>query len=1170
MKLAACIGALVFVLVETSAQNVTINARNLPLKNVCDSIRAQTGHVIFAPQSVFDVASPVTINLINAPIGEALSAILQGQPLNFEISSKTILIFPSAGTGVNSSGSDARIIVDGFVTSVTGEPVEGATITSLDDGASTIADPLGYFRIASKKGAQLQISSIGFQSREITASSAGRINILLDLHRTGLDEATVVAYGTTTRRTGLGATSSVKARELSALPAPNFASLLQGRAAGLDVTQVVGAPAGGGTLLTIRGYNSLDVDQGRSFSNPLWVIDGVPMLSFTSPITGNNLLADINPDFIESIQVLKDASSTSLYGSRAANGVIVIRTKKGRLNMKPEITANISYSHNLVAELPPITIGRAERNLRIAAFKNYPVAYVDFNTNTYRYPTTPEELYLNTNAQGDYFFRRLPYTDNGFYFQDSLNSFFNNATNFFPLYYRSGKVVNANIQNYGGGENMHYGWGAGFFNEDGVVTGSSFNRVDLFSQLQVNISKKLNVLLRMNISRNSRHRADKTVFAIGEGSPVFETVPADPFILSSLLPGENSVVWNMSKQKLSEKLERNRSTRLRSQLQLGWQISPALQFTSIAAADYAVHRRNFFAPSTITDDGLALTSGETGINLLVLNENLLTFTRRIGKSGEMVALAGMSYQFDQEEYNGGTALNSPSNRIYYARPGFPLTGERSVVGINGQITTETTAFQRYLSDLREKSLLSFFGKLEYAYQKKYLFSGTLRRDGSSVFGEHTRWGTFPSLAAGWVLSEERFMKHTSHWLPFAKVRVSWGISGMHFSQNYLAQGVLQVGRYSYQGGGVILPEFNSGLYNEKLTWEETKQFDAGIDLNFINHRISFTADYFTRRTRNMLVPVRLPGTYNGYISQWRNAASVLNRGIEFTANWRVVDRNNLSWSISVNGARIQNRFVHSDYEINFTPDLLTSHARWTPGKPLNGIYGLPTDGFVNKQDDLPFFQNASGIRYYLAKDPSMFYKEGDYRFVDNNGDSMIDSNDEMYLGSALPAAMGGFASELAWNNFSLSILCTYQLGRHIINAVPITAIRTDDLQYLSHPLLADINIIQFWQPGSVNPQYPAIQYDNKSGIYDVRVDRHVEKVNWLKLKALTIRYRLPVPILKKVSAREAYTFISGENLYLFTNYSGIDPETVSINTGIDMGMNYPLPRRFTIGISVNF
>lgn len=1169
------------------SQTVTLRGENLSIKEVFSTIERQTDYVVLYTEESVNVRGRFHVAAQDMPLLQFLETVLAGQALDYEIKNKTIIIVPSptfmgsARSGAPESGNKRRPEhsntllqqpVTGTIADASGKPLSGATITVKGTNRKALSDNRGRFSVLASSGETLVFTSVGFTSREIPVEAATQLGVIgLEASTSDLDEVNVVAYGETTRRETTGSVSVVKGADLAGVPSSNLANLLQGRVAGMDITNISGSPGGGGMSITIRGYNSLDVEQGRRFSNPLWVVDGVPLNSFTSPVTGTNMLADINPDMIESIQILKDASSASLYGSRAANGVIIVTTKKGQQNQKAQFSANVSQTYSVLPQLPTVTIGNAERQLRMQAFRNYPQAYLDLNDMRYKYPTSLLESYLNPTGQYDYFFDANPSTDNGMYFQDSLNTFYNNATNFFPMYYETGKVTNANVQTYGGSQNMTYGIGLGYYQEDGVLKGSGFERIDLNSNMNVQPVQKFNVDLRFNASLTNRKRGEKAAPYLGMPSPIIETVPGDPYELSSLYPGEGSVVWSDILEKLSGTQEKNRSVRLRSNFKLSYDILSGLVASSSLAADYAVHRRNYFQPSYLNESGYSRSVGETGVDLMVLNENLLSWKKTINDHHNFNIVAGFSYQYDQVEYNGGHGENSPSDKIYYVRPGFPTLGERTYDYGWGSFT-EMVAFQNYLSDMQEKALLSYFSRFEYNYKRKYLLAASFRRDGSSVFGANNKWGTFPSIAAGWSFSEERVVKENVPWLSFGKFRASWGKSGMHFAQNYLALGIMRSGQWPYQGGGVLVPETGEGLYNNNLTWEETDQYDFGVDLDLFDHRLTITSDYYYRYTDRMLMPIRLPGTYNGYWAQWRNAAAVSNEGVELLVNYEVIRKPSLFWKVTVNGARNWNRFEKSYNLKDVTAEQALTNSRWIIGQPLNGIYGFRTQGYVNYQDDLPIYYNAAGISSYYGRYPGVYLRPGDYAFVDVNQDGELSYNhdDHVYLGSALPVFTGGIGTEFRWKHVDLNMLFSYQVGRHIINSMPINAIRTDAVSYFIHPLLINLPQTTFWQAPGDDADYAPVQFDANKEIYSSYIDRYAERVNWMRLKTLTLGYNLPERFSRHLGMAQLRFFASGENLLLWTNYSGLDPETVDISTGYDEGKNYPMARRFTFGLTFKF
>ena len=546
---------------------------------------------------------------------------------------------------------------------------------------------------------------------------------------------------------------------------------------------------------------------------------------------------------------------------------------------------------------------------------------------------------------------------------------------------------------------------------------------------------------------------------------------------------------------------------------------------------------------------------------MVLNENLLTYKRTFGESHSLELLGGFSYQYDQEEYNGGYARKSPSDKIYYAPSGLP---DLETVGWGDY--EEVRALKNYQSDMQEKSLLSWFARLEYGYRDKYLLSLSIRRDGSSTFGKKNRWGTFPSVAAAWSFSEEPWVKENVGWLSFGKIRASWGRSGMHFYQNYLALGVMNAGTSSYLGESYIEPVWADGLYNDRLSWEETDQYDLGLDLDFFNHRLGITVDYYYRYTDKLLDRVKLPSSgYNTrYLQQWQNAAAISNEGLELMVKYEIFRERDLYWKVSVNGARNWNRS-----EKSYTGKDLNGRII---GKPLNGIYALLTDGFVNYQEEVPVYHNQLGVKIPLSAEwgERYFYKPGDYRFIDVNGDRKIGYDDQVYCGSALPELSGGVVSEFQWKNIDVNLSMSFQLARHMMNWVRVRPLSGFGVS--EYPtIVMDLREISFWERPGDKADFPKWQYDWNAYLWTGFYSAHqVERVNWLKLKTLSIGYTLPKAWIQRCGLGELRLFASGENLFTWTNYSGLDPEVVDIRTGIDDGLAYPMARKWTLGLTLKF
>ena len=1145
-------------------KKVTLNVTQRTLVYILSEIKKQTGLAYgFRDGGNENRDEKFSLNVDNVPVDTALARLFKNSKYTYEIVGELILIRLKSKT-VKSSAR-ASIAVSGRVMDEKGNPIPGVSVIVKGTTQGVATDVQGQYKLAlpaSDENYIFVFSMVGMQTVEKTYHGEETINVVMKPDVQELDEAVVVAYGETTRRKATGSISVVKADEIRGIPSGNIANLLQGRVAGMDITNLSGAPGGGDVAITIRGYNSLDVEAGRRFSNPLWVVDGVPLNSFTSPVTGTNLLSDLNPDMIESIQILKDASAASIYGSRAANGVIIVTTKKGRKNQDATFSVNVSRSWSILPRHPDLTTGRAERLLRLKSTENMYRAYLDEETNSYKYPQSLAEQYEHPESSYNGFWipdKDMVGTGNGSMYQDSLNTFYNHSTNFFPIYFETGKITNANIQTYGGSDRMTYGIGLGYYNETGVFKGTGFKRFDLNSNMTITPVPRFNVDLRFNATLVQKKRASSSMeqnLQYSNAVVPVETIPGDPYQLSSLLPGENSVVWEEVLKVYEGTREANRSIRLRSNFRLGYEIIEGLNLSTSLAADYAIARRNYFSPSYLSDKGNSMSLGETGINLMVLNENLLTYKRAFGEAHSLELLGGFSYQYDQEEYNGGYAQKSPSDKIYYAPSGMP---DLETVGWGDY--EEVRALKNYQSDMQEKALLSWFARLEYGYRDKYLLSLSIRRDGSSTFGAQNRWGTFPSVAAAWAFSEEPWVKENVGWLSFGKFRVSWGRSGMHFSQNYLALGIMETGTTSYLGESYTEPQWGTGLYNDRLSWEETDQYDFGWDMDFFNHRLGITLDYYYRFTDKLLDLISLPsaGFYTGYRSQWQNAAAISNEGLELMVKYEIFRKRDLYWKVLVNGTWNWNRFEKSYTGQDQNGRII--------GKSLNGIYALQTDGFVDYQEEVPVYYNQLGVKIPLAAAEwtnSFFYKPGDYRFIDVNGDRKIGYDDQVYCGSALPKVSGGVVSEFQWKNIDVNLSMSFQFSRHMINNVRILS-----LAGYNCVIVMDLKEISFWEHPGNEADFPKWQYDNGVYLWGY-TSSQVEQVNWLKLKTLSIGYTLPNEWIKRWGLGELRLFASGDNLFTWTNYSGLDPEVVDIRTGIDSGLAYPMARKWTLGLTLKF
>jgi TonB-linked SusC/RagA family outer membrane protein len=1142
------IGAMHVSAAVKSQQRVTLKYDKIRVEDALEQVRKNSSYELFFSMHEIETDKIISLDIDNEYVVDALKKIL-GDKYKYNVVDNVIIIKPMAKI----SSQQKKTEIKGQVVDEKGKPMPGVTVQLEGVSMGTSTDIKGKFKLQLpiKKGV-LIISFVGYKTQKVKFQEGKELKIKLVEERSNLDEVTVVAYGQVKKREMTGSVSVVKGDDLKGLPTPSLSNLLQGRVAGMDVTNISGAPGGGGTQITLRGYNSLGIEAGRRFSNPLWVIDGVPMTTFTSPVTGTNGLADINPEIIESIHVLKDASATSLYGARAANGVILVTTKKGRKNQKGKFSVNFSHTYSVLPEYPTIYGGKGERDYRISSRRIYKSAYLN-SDNVYVYPTSYRDVYGTSGTYDKYWGNGKVYgLSDGDQLQDSLNSFYNNSTNFFKELYRVGKVTNANIQTYGGSERMSYSIGLGYYDETGIVIGTGFNRINLMGNFMARPNDKLTVSLNTYLSMADRSRGERGS-GLGSGQDI-ELIPGKAHELSTLLPLKTDATKEAINKFKSQK-EKNITYRLRTSFKLEYQIMKDLNFSNAVSIDYSQNNRNSWLPGVLDYYNESKSIGEIARNKMFLNESLLNYKKTINEDHNIDVMLGLSFQRDEFNYIAGSAKNGPSDFIHYVgKKGWPDVIER--------YEDYYEALKNYTSDFSEKKMNSYFGRLNYNYKKRYMLTATIRRDGSSVFGENLKWATFPSYAAGWNFSQEDFMRWAD-FLDFGKVRVSYGKSGNTFKNPYLSYGLL-VGGKPHEGKPTIEPVYKDGYYNPNLSWEETDQWDIGIDLNLMNYRLSITADYYNRYTHEMLYKVPLPGNYSGYSNVWKNAAAISNEGLELEIKYDIFRDNNDYWRMSFNIAKNWNRLKESWNNKDFYDS--NEKKNYILGRKLNGIIGLRTNGYIQSEGDIVAFYNSYGeIDHINPRSSTSFYYPGNTKFIDANGDYQISYLDYSYLGSSLPEVYGGIVNEVRWKNFDLNMLFSYSFGRDMINATKLEGLQAYNELV---PIFNDLRKVSFWEKEGDNTTYPIASFVNYNRDFMPAQDRYVETVHYIKLKTLTLGYTLPKHLFKIRYFDNVRLFFSGENLFTITNYSGMDPETVSLQSGIDKTKNYPLARKLTLGLTI--
>lgn len=1135
-------------------EKITLKLENVTLEQALKRIELESGYRMLYNKNLVSTVKGITIQVNDELVTSVLDMCLKGTNMAYVIKENTIII---SKKGAASGETAVAAVVKGVVKDKKGDPLTGVSVVVAGTTIGTATDINGNFSLPVKDTTgTLLFTYVGFKMQRIVYHGDKEVVVVMEEEASELDAVTVIAYGTRRKKELIGAVSSLKAEDIKEIPTASFENLLQGRMAGVEVINQSGAPGGGGTLVVVRGYNTFNskFDEPMSNSAPLYVIDGVPMYSFTSPETGTNTIAEIDPSIIESVEVLKDAASAAIYGSRGGNGVILITTKKGKRGHS-NFSANFSYTSSILPKAPKHFGGMMERNYNIKALRGYRTA--SFFTG--KYPNSIAEASDFMDGSYDYFWSKgNPIDDKEIKMlrtlQDSLNPFYNNATDWYKEAFRTGKIYNVNLQAHGGNDLIRYMVAAGYYEESGIMRNSDFNRMNINVGLNIQPHKQIKLDSRVYAAYTDRSRGKSS--NLRRSNYKVEGLTVDPRSASSLTMN-SGVVKDSILQALNEQIDKNNSYRFMATLGLSVEFIRGLSLKVDGGIDYNQNNRNFFRPSTMDPYKRNENYIEEGIvrNIFMQGEGLLTYNFSINEKHNFDLLLGISTDKAQEFKNNADALGTPSDYIHYIQGTTPIKYYIDEYGSGEPDPYETV---HATSSLEEKTNLSYFGRIAYNYKTKYLLEFTLRRDGASVFGEDNRWATFPSVALGWNFSDETFFENLP-WLSYGKIRVSWGQSGVQFDKAYLAHGLMELGAI-YDGERGMT---SSGVLNRNLGWEQSDQYDLGLDIDLFDYRIKFKADYYYRYTKDKLWRVGLPGSgslYGGQTKQWRNAMEVSNQGIEFELTADIFRDTKVTWRTKLTASRNWNRFEKS-YSGKDEDDFVI-------GKPLYSIYLYKDDGFYNSDNEIPEYYQVDGSKSYLtASYPSQRYTAGDPRVLDVNGDGKIDINDFVRVGSSVPKVYGGWVNELKWNNFDLNIFFTYSLGRDMYKTYDIRSLEAFDSGKGGQALYINTDKTTFWTETNHDAKYARLGTLNAHG---GMLESNLEHVSYMKLKQLTLGYNLPKDWAKKVGMTGLRAFITGENVFILSNYSGVDPEVVSIESGQDSFDVYPLARKWTIGLTLNF
>lgn len=1024
----------------------------------------------------------------------------------------------------------------GVVKSTDNAPLPGVTVVVKGTTAGTITDGDGKFLLQGVPATAktLLFSFVGMKSQEIIIGDKTDFTIVLEDETIGLDEVVAVGYGTQKKKDLTGSISRVNGDNIIQASVSSFDKMLQGKVAGVQITQTTGAP-GGNVNVLVRGVSSI-----TGGNQPLYVVDGFPigaggsgsdMMNFanstysSSGMANNtqnriNPLSSINPSDIESIEILKDASATAIYGSRGANGVVMITTKRGKAG-KSFINVDASYGVQQIAH-----------KLDMMNSQQFAEFVAEGRDNAWIYAggkaTDPNEVRSATTRVKPEFRNPSSITQNTDW-QDAI--------------FRIAPVQNYQISAGGGNNLLKYHLSGGYLNQQGIIKTSDYNQFNLRSNIDVQVSAKLKIGSSISGSysfgtfpNTEGHLGSRGVLSAAlASSPTIPIKNADGNYVSELLdplgvPVENPlfILENFSDKRNVSNLFCNNF--------FEYEIIKGLKFKSSIGINFSTNEIKLWKSSLLGSYGGATSPATAGVtkaeSLNWLNENTITYKHVFKEKHSLDAFVGFTVQKDRYDRLSAGATDFPTDYVTFLSAGTVNAGTH------------------YIS---EWSMLSMISRVNYSYAGKYLFTATVRRDGSSRFGTNNKWGTFPSFSVGYNLSEEAFMKSVK-FINNLKIRAGYGISGNNQIGNYTHIGLIS--STNYVENNKIKPGLvPSNLSNDQLTWEKSKQLNLGMDLGLFKDRISLTADVYKDKKTDLLLAVQLPAA-SGFYSSTQNIGEIENKGIEIGLNTVNVKSKDFEWSSNITFNSNKNKVLKLATEGSRISN--SAYQITQVGSPVSSYYLMNVIGI---------FQNADEV----AKSPIQHPKTqpGDLKFEDVNLDGKITASDKKVLGSPWPDFSWGFTNKISYKNFSLSVFVNgshggynyFLAGETLMNSAGVqNQLAMVDRRWKSEANPGDGTI-----PRAIRSTY-AYGFSTTS--------RFLFDASYIRIKNINLSYTLPKNLVSMLSLNSMNVFLDVSNVHTFTDYPGYDPESTTAgdnitNSGIDF-LTYPLARTFTIGFKLSF
>ncbi|MEX6688202.1 TonB-dependent receptor [Danxiaibacter flavus] len=1043
---------------------ITLQMKQAPLVKILRTIEQKTNYKFVYSSNIFPGDIVTSINVKDKAVADVLTEVLTNTGFTYKLMGDDIVVIMQAAE------EKQRHVVHGKVTSAKGEPLESVTIVVNKPSSVSVTDAKGEYSVNADDDAVLSFSSVGFSSQDISVGGKSEINVVLQSTSAQLNEIVVVGYNTQNKRKLTSAVATVSGDELNKRVATNPATLLQGQLPGLQVVQSSGEPGNEGVQLRIRGIGTFS----GAGNDPLVIVDGLP-----------GSMTVLNPNDIESVSLLKDAASAAIYGSRGANGVIVIKTKKGKGG---GFTVNYNYNigSSKATKLP------------------------DLITNSAEFMELSNEARANSGLQG-------------LYTQDQID-LYRNATdrvkypnhNWLNDVFKTATIQNHYLNMSGGKENTNYSLGLGYSDQNGVVIGFNEKKYTMDFGLSSKVNKR--VTIGTNIQMRYSHRlypenggVDMFLSTLAQ-SPLYPPKSPDGRWIKRAYPNE---LGNKNTVAIVEEDVRIRADDYYAQgnLSLDVDIIDGLKWENRAGMNFDAYKYNDFRPTVQTyyyndmsSAGL-LDVGTPGLNV-GRTDNIYTvyysqFTYRKGFGDHNIsALAGY-----QQEYNGGSNL-------YASRTQFPTNELRELNAgpTNGQTNSGTSS---------QWAIRSFYGNANYDYKDRYLLSGSLRYDGTSRLPEDSRWGLFYSFSGGWRLSQEAFLRDVS-WLNDLKIRGSWGQLGNQNIGTYPYQPVLDNRNYAF-GGSVSTGYSASTLVDPSLTWETTRVVDVGVDFTVLNNRLTLTADWFNKYTFDILRGSQVP-LWLGLNAPTINNGALRNKGFEVSAQYKDMIGKDFSWYVGGNIQAYKNKLE------SFGKTEISGNSIREEGKPLDEFYLYQWDGIFQDQKEID-----NSPKQPVTPTP------GDLKIKDINGDGVINDKDRTYTPGRYPSFQYSFNLGAAWKGFDFNAQFYGSEGQKIY----VTGWGIEPFRQGSVPTTDWRNR---WTPDHHTNTMPKIYVaDSYPAVQNYASTYFLKDATYIRLKNIQVGYTLPVQTIRKIGMKSLRVYFTADNVFTASKFPGLDPERTNVS-----------------------